>query len=305
MRDLSATVGVALAPAFQVLTVAVRETASVLLPMMRQMAPILQDLAFSGLRVFRAVIEVLAAQLQAMMPLFALFGEVVAGIVPVVQSFGFILTAAWRTLADLLRSVFGGTELEAFRSAMRSLATAAAYAAVAISRWVGATGFLENLMRAVRGEATPRESAVGLAAPREGRVTGFEESIKAMTAAAFMATGEAAKEDKRAAEEKAWREQLAKTLEDIQAGLVDPEKMAVDALLRFYRDSGLEDFIGLVKQTWGQGAETYDTVKETAGHVVGSAALTHPLGAFLGGAEYAQSLGHSIGVAIGTRLRGG
>src|SRR5262245_43282997 len=75
MHDLAAVIGVALAPAMEVLTLAVRDAGDVLLPLMRQLRPILQDLAFSGLRIFRVMLEAWANQMQALIPLFGLFAE--------------------------------------------------------------------------------------------------------------------------------------------------------------------------------------------------------------------------------------
>ncbi len=121
MRDLSATIGVAFQPVFEVLTGIIRQIAGIIMPVMEQLRPVVEQVTASLGGVLVTVVRSMASGLEALMPVIrvlAVLLDVVGALLkPVIIAFqilgqvtGFLFSALEAVLSPLIEGlkVFSG-----------------------------------------------------------------------------------------------------------------------------------------------------------------------------------------------------
>jgi hypothetical protein len=276
LKDLAAVAGLALAPVLQGLTTIAKDVGALMLPVARALAPVFQSLAQTVIQILTPGLDNFAAIVQELVPVVQFVADVLANLGTVVRVSGAFVAGWINQFREWFGALFGGTGdavksfQDGLRDAIQNIARAALLLVGYLARVLGMTGFLDGMIKSLgrkpgKGGIAEGESAEGLAAPQQARVTNIGDVQKSQLASAFMATGglEAPKDTN------AWLEQVVKELNEIKAGrtnAVDDLVSKIEAVL----DGLEEDFKNYLDRKWndllgsmGKGA------LETADHSVG------------------------------------
>jgi hypothetical protein len=271
MRDLTATIGVALEPAFKVLTTVTRQLGAVLLPIMQKLAPIVQQFGEMIGKVAGTYLNAFASVLQTLMPVFQMFADVMDALTPVLQAGIAIYNGLFQAIASVVRSFAEmlGLDMESgfktFREGMEKLAEYAILAGAALMRWISpAMGakFIEGLRTALTGQGVDKKDNTGIAAainPTIGNLASFGQTVSR----ASLIAGSAATDQPKTTEQ--WLEQTLKQLETMEKG----GKTSFDEL----RDKLVEAISNLPKNiaiaiAEGTSKAVYDKVESIADDAV-------------------------------------
>lgn len=219
MRDLQATIGVALQPVLQGLTRIVRDVANALLPLMERLAPVVKGFMDAFGAVFKVWINAVSGILSAFVPVLKVVADVFAAITPIVQG----LYAAVSGVVAAISGVVGGilkifgVDFEnltsAFRDAIQMMTKSLLVLAARVLKFFpGNVGndFIDGVKRALVGD--PSKKADGLAAPQNAAISNLQEFGRSVTRAALLAGPDGGK-DKKSEE---WLEDVVKTLDEIR-----------------------------------------------------------------------------------------
>jgi len=234
MRDISAVIGSALAPAFSVLTGVIKEVGATLAPVFAKMGEIITPLAQALGGIVTTVVGSLAKAFMALSPLIeaavSFMIPLVQGVASLGEAVAIVATAMFRTMSDGLSGHKDGirTFAEGLQKMLEHLAKGILLVTASIAKWVGSNSFLDNMIKGMKPDEGRRD-ITGAAAVQGARYNSFSEFGRQMALAASMATGGGT------AKKKDTGEWLEETLAEVKA-------------LRSNQKT-----IGEVLDTWGNG----------------------------------------------------
>lgn len=227
MRDLNATVGMALVPVMQACTQAVRTFADALLPAMRQLEPVVREVTDVINRFLQPVLLNWGGQLQGLAAMASGLLDVIRPLIPIWEA----VFDAWRTfsavfqgvvaqlvsnLGDFLRSVMQlsglGGKYQTLGDALRALSLEVIRATAMFAKMLKANAFLDQMRRAF-GADVSRGASTGMAAATNAQVTTVPDWARNLAVAAATASGTAGM----SAEDK-FRDDVVKALTRIESG---------------------------------------------------------------------------------------
>ena len=298
LRDLSAVVGEALAPVLQGLTTIAREVGAVLQPAMRALAPVFETLTATVLQVLLPVIDTWASVFQDLIPVINFFAEVFSNVGTIARVGGAFL-AGWIELlrqgAAALAGWIGGltglaNPAQSFtdwlKTALQSVGEAAILAAGYLAKLVGATGFLDGMIKSLsKAPGKPgmaaAEDITGKGAAQNARVTTGADFEKSALAAAFVATG-GGPEKKDTSD---WLAEVVKQLEAIKAGDDNKVQQFLDKLNQLEILKAIKDALQTIADIREGVGHAREDALDAAKHGVGF--LANPT---LGGAAIGKLL---------------
>lgn len=227
MQSLNATIGVALEPVMQALIPVVQGVADAMLPLMRQLAPIIGVVTKSFEIVAQKMIDGFAAIFQALMPVIDIVGKMVGvfaqivgtGIATVLQLVASLLEDLVSALTELLAKSLGvdvKDAADALVRAFQQLVRNVVLVAAKLMMMVGFTKGVDALIKAVSGAGAKRESAVGLAVAQNPQFKSIEEVGRGVQQAAFAASIMGGKKEMKTEDYLAG---ITDQLKDIRAGI--------------------------------------------------------------------------------------
>lgn len=232
MRDLTATIGVALEPVLKVMTGVVREFSATLYPIMQQLRPILAQIAQTIAGTLSVAINAFGSILQTLMPAFQFVADVMRASAPMLQA----AIAVFSGLISGIAGLFSGptkSAMEGFRTAVREMAGAILLATTATLSYVASqkftNDFVKGMKAALLGEGVEKKSAVGLAAAQNATMGGLPDFIRAQMQKSLLAGPDGVKSKDE--QDKEYWEQLFKTLEGMASDQKDIFDAAVDKVL--------------------------------------------------------------------------
>jgi hypothetical protein len=243
MKDAAAVVGSALAPVLEIMTQAVREVSAMLYPVAQALAPVFQQLAETLKAVFMPIIDQVAANIQFLLPAIRFLGDLFSNLATVVRE-NFV--ASFMPTGDTLKSFS-----DQVRDAFGELAKAALLTAAYLARLVGATGFIDGMLKSLTGGRAERRDATGLGAPSQARLSGVPEFAASVMTAAFTATGAGAGPKKT----EDWLADAVKGIEEIKAGNDQSIDKLIEAIGRITDQAVKSILEGLSKGAQGALAE--------------------------------------------------
>ncbi len=204
MRDVNATIGSAFIGVVNVFASVAREVGGVLLPLMRQLTPIMNALGNALGTTLVAVVRVVVAAFQTVVPVldvlaaganeFAkILSDVLGLVTAVVKTFGAALLGVLGANPDGFKDAFKGIA-DAIRTAIKAVVSFAANLAV----FFGFGDSVKKLGDAVGKEADERDKrAAGLKAAATGaQITDIAALVKQAQIASFTAAGGGAAREK-------------------------------------------------------------------------------------------------------------
>jgi hypothetical protein len=256
MKDAAAVVGSALAPVLEIMTQAVREVSAMLYPVAQALAPVFQQLAETLKAVFMPIIDQVAANIQFLLPAIRFLGDLFSNLATVVRVNWAILAGFAQVLENFVASFMPtGDTLKSFsdqvRDAFGELAKAALLTAAYLARLVGATGFIDGMLKSLTGGRAERRDATGLGAPSQARLSGVPEFAASVMTAAFTATGAGAGPKKT----EDWLADAVKGIEEIKAGNDQSIDKLIEAIGRITDQAVKSILEGLSKGAQGALAE--------------------------------------------------
>jgi hypothetical protein len=278
LNDLAAVVGSALAPVLQGLTTIAREVGAVLLPVAEQLQPVFTQLMQTVLQVVLPVLDNWASVLQAMVPFIAFVGEVFSNIGTVARVAATFMAGVIEQVKQWVAAIMPSTDgvksfTDGLRDAIQEIAKAALLLVGYLAKLMGATGFLEGMLKSL-GKAPGKpgmadtKDPTGYAAAQQARFTTAMDFGKSVATAAFTATGgvEGPKDTN------AWLQDVVKELEDIKAGRDNAVDNAIRAVEKLVEDQRRE-FERYLTDKWPElvaaiKGEMLDSVKRPAGFTI-------------------------------------
>jgi phage-related protein len=280
LNDLAAVVGSALAPVLQGLTTIAREVGAVLLPVAEQLQPVFMQLTQTVLQVLLPVIDNWASVLQAMVPLVAFMGDEFSNLGTFARVFSTVMAGMIEQVKQWVAAIMPSTGVfkgftDGLRDAIEGIAKAALLLVGYFAKLMGATGFLEGMLKSL-GKAPGKpgmaetKDAGGFAAAQQARFTTAMDFGKSVATAAFTATGgiEGPKDTN------AWLKDVVKELEDIKAGRDNAVDKTIRAVKQMLEDLG-RDAQRYVEAKWPElVAAIKGEALSSAKHAAGFAATT-------------------------------
>jgi len=200
LRDLLATIGVAAQPLLEALTSITRELAAALLPVMKQLQPILAQVAGTLASVLGTAARALASILSSLVPILHVVANLFDALAPLLEGLAAIVSGLVVALSEVVAVIleaFGLSTkslMDGLKSAMQTFASVLVQAVAILLKFteslLGASdrvsrAFIRGAVEALGGG--PRESAVGLAAPRAPMVGDISGLLRQVTQAALLA----------------------------------------------------------------------------------------------------------------------
>lgn len=201
MRDLHATIGVAMLPVFQSVTNGLRRLGEVLLPAMERLQPAFAQIA-SGLdTVWRGLANTVGSVLQSLQPLITFAAGVVEALAPIAQAMQAIFAGVVKAFAGLFSDDGLKSTSAELRKAFQNLAYNTIALAATFAVWLGkltgtkiGSNFIEGVKQSLTGEGVAKKDNTGLAAAQNAQVTDFSSFSRMLTQSALLA-GAAPAED--------------------------------------------------------------------------------------------------------------
>lgn len=191
LRDLQATIGVALIPIIQTLTDGLHQAAGLLLPAMQKLAPVFAQLAQMFLSIMLPAVQAVSVVFQALVPLLNIALQVWSAFSTAVGALVTILATLAQTILDTIVSAFGGDLSDyaaKLKEAIYQVTALMLKLVAAIATALGLTGFVDALLKNLNDAAHPPSSGAGGAAQNIG-LKGLEQITKDLAIAAASATG--------------------------------------------------------------------------------------------------------------------
>jgi hypothetical protein len=255
LRDLMATVGVALLPVIQVATDAFRQIAAILLPVMEQLAPIVRTLVQSIADRFIPEIQLFAQIITTLIPIF----NALAGLTQIFAIGARVVTSILAGVVEGLRAFFTalfpgfdlGAEIKNIVDGFKTLAHYILLVIGSLAALFGLTNFLNGLIKGLEGGE--RKSAVGLAAPQNAAIKGLADIGKdlALAAAVAGAGGEGPKS------QEDYLKEAIEELKKIRDGKYTEQQIR-DWLKQLASDIAGEMFVKFGKSTYEKGKIGFD-----------------------------------------------
>lgn len=261
MRDLNATIGIALMPIMETLTGVVREMIGNLLPVMQSLQPVIRTIAQAIGGALTPVIQAFAGVMTSLMPVFQVFADVIEGgaglfgdfvlaVRPVIE----VVVELGKQLMTFVGSLLGFEDgakglFEQLRSGFQMLIKNVILAAATFLKMIGATDTLGALIKGLRPpEQGPR---AGIATLQNASMTGDFASIsKRLAEQAFVASAFGGKGGPKKTDD--WLAELAKTAQDIKDGKGSP------------MNAMMADMVGVMTGVFEFGKATAEWVQKVA-----------------------------------------
>jgi len=221
IRDLTAVVGMALQPVMGAFTEVVKEVSSRLYPVAQALAPVFKTLAGVMLQVLTPALDTLASVIQSLVPVFEVFAQIIKALTPLLR-IGQTLIAGWvELITSLISSMMPSKDgvkgfVDGFAEAIQNLAGAVMKVVAFIARALGATAFIDGMIKSLTGKMAKKVNPDGSAAPTGAAFTSVTSFGQQVAARAFMATGEP-----KAKSTEEWLAKLAEDLGEIKDGKGD------------------------------------------------------------------------------------
>ena len=223
MRDLTATIGVAMLPIIQNLTTGLHSAANLLLPAMQAMQPIMDKLSTILVGGMLKGVQLLSHALQGLAPAGDALAAVFEVMVNAVTSAAAVMLAFKDSMGAFINSLMGGKEgatladtLHKLKDAMQRVVIVLLQAAAAIANSFGAGGFTTSLINNLKEMQKAQAGGTGVGGALQGAsMKGFEQIGKdlAIAAASAVAGGGGGAVGKSMEQ---FAEEAVKALEDMQ-----------------------------------------------------------------------------------------
>lgn len=233
LRNLQATIGVALVPVVQVLTNLFRQLSVVLYPAMQALAPILGQLTNVLIATLVPALGMVADLFVALSPAIEFVTSLLSAFTDVQKVLMTVTRSVVQTLYQVIAGLFGGVDLknigkqlqDAMFAVVKNLVLFAAY----LSKFLASLGvqnsFIDILRRNLAGLRGEGPHAV--AAPQNVGTKGFEQIGKDLAIAAFAAQGGGQNPQR---ETNDFLKDLVKMLQDIKDGKQEAPGWITEAL---------------------------------------------------------------------------
>lgn len=298
LRDLTAVVGMALEPVMKVATSVVKDFSATLLPLMRDLRPVIEQVAATFKEVSAVAINVFATNFKAILPVIQLMADGLNAISPILQTVGAAFAGLVQATSYVIKGVLSGLGVDTkdmmggLRTALEELSRYVLMASAAFLKLIhGGLGdsFIKGVKDAMgldklkRKDAPPadgmepvrdaggvaKEDATGMGAMRNASFANFADFGKQVALAASVAAGSGEDAPKTSEE---WLKKISDSLDgiaDMKSGelwdkLKDKIKEAVEAGVRAAADV------------------TTHSIKEGGERVLGATSGAGGLGARLG-----------------------
>lgn len=208
LGDLAAVIGSALEPVIQSATEIVKDFSSVLLPLMRDLRPVIEQVTGALGEVAKVLISSFAVTMKALAPVIKLVADLFVAMTPIfqaasaaiagaVEALKYIGTAIMEALGADLSDVGGRV-----RDAMESVAEAALVASAALLKLINAglgDAFIKGVQNALGANDTAKarkelDAFGGGPLPKQGVEREDATGMKAMTNARFVSIGDFGKQ---------------------------------------------------------------------------------------------------------------
>lgn len=193
IKDITAIIGLVLAPAMTILTEVAREFGNLMVPIAKQIAPIFTELARTIGDLLIAQVRTFATYLQVLMPiiksLMIIFGGLARIATAINEGFMVFLSGflgSFNGLDDAVRQVVDGI-VDFVKTMVRYTLVAVAM----VAKLFGATDFIEKMRKAAAGKGPEKEDSTGLANPTNANFAAAESFGKSIATASFTATSAA------------------------------------------------------------------------------------------------------------------
>lgn len=198
-RDLNATLGVALRPIVDVARDVVKSLSDYLLPVMKQLEPIVREIATVVGGALQEGAKELGDALQQMMPLFEGLRDFIVGAVPMLSDLRHLLAAIRLPLMALFKDIveaLGGTGgaggikglMEELRKVVQRLIAAFVQFLAQVFQLLGWVKGLEALQKSLQPVQAKKEDSTGLAVALNPAFKALGEMHKSVMAAMFVAS---------------------------------------------------------------------------------------------------------------------
>ena len=219
LRDLTAVIGSALKPVLDAMTVVVKEVSSALLPVANALAPVMRTMAGVLVQLLTPALDTLAGVIQTLVPVFEVLAQIVAALTPLFRVSQALMAGWVEQFTVLLQAILPGKDgvkgfIEGFAEAIQGLSTAVLKVVAFIARALGATGFIDGMIKSLTGTMAKKQDATGLAAATGSAFTNISSFGQQVATRAFIAQGEAPQEKKT----EAWLADIAGDLKGIRDG---------------------------------------------------------------------------------------
>lgn len=239
LRNLQATIGYAFEPIIAQAVATLRTWSGMLMPLMRELRPVMADLAHTVGEVLIAALGVLINWVRAVMFTVKPFVGIVTGTIRIMAQLMDVVTLVHGVLMETVASFFGVDEatktlsnvFDWFRNMLFKCVSAVALVTTGLLKMVGATEMIAKMRAAVERRIAEKTGVAGglVAAPRDVSTGGPEDIARRMAERAFAAVAGAG---------------AAKTDVDLLTGILDAikEGEAVDwkAVIRDGVKAGIE-----------------------------------------------------------------
>lgn len=216
LRNLQATIGVALVPIFQRLASLANSLSQTLFPAMQALRPILDNLASVLEGNLIPIVGLLADVFVALAPLIEFVTDILSTLAETSRIVVSVFRAVAQTLIDFIASFFGGVDLKdaasQFRDVIRQLTKYLVEFTAYLAKSLGQLGFIDHLIKNLQ-DLQGKAPAV-VAAPQNTRVSGFESIGKELAVAAFAAQEAGSTKKKSEAD---YLKDLVDSLKDVKA----------------------------------------------------------------------------------------
>ncbi len=224
-RDLNATVGVALRPILDVTREIVKNLSDHLLPIMKQLEPIVKEIAEVVGGALNQSIEEMSTFIDTFMPTLHALKEVVVGVVKIAQDLWSVFVDLSRTLTDVFMSIFGkmGDQagavrkiMEDLRSAIQTVITNLIMFAARLMMSFGWTKGVESMIKGFTAmKPSAKEESGGLAVALNSAFKSIGDLAKSAQLEAFRASAAGTKPVDPAAQSAEFLGKIKTSLEDL------------------------------------------------------------------------------------------
>lgn len=192
MRDLTATVGVALAPVFSMVTSVVRQFGAILLPTMQMLKPAMEQLSASIMDVADVALNAFGNYLQNwVVPAIGLVVKLFDSLTPYMRGVFAALSGFTTMLSRMLNFGDMSSVFANLKTAMGELAKYALLAAANLIRLVSVSAsndFIDGVVAALRGDGVQKKDNTGIAAATNANIGDVSSFGRQVMQAALLAT---------------------------------------------------------------------------------------------------------------------
>ncbi len=199
LANLQATIGYGLEPVIQVAVATIQAWSATLMPAMRALRPVLEDLALTVggvlLAALNASVQMFRVTTLAIAPVLKVLGVLVRWVANIVDVFATLFGAVF-DVGMLLLEQLGVMDalsvvLKTFKDVLNGAVTGLFFLALALTKVLSGVDAVTKFRQALEKRLAERKAGVGgmVAAPKDSSVGGIEDISRKMTERAFQAMG--------------------------------------------------------------------------------------------------------------------